>query len=670
MRKTYKVLLPNGRVLNLGWEGKEPGIGWRVLVKTKSGGATGIVVGEGTGEEGGIISVPDEGPLVLPHHLEIVGDLSRDYLIPRGVLLFKLLPSVFDWYQEEVVKPSPKKPSHLDKESERVLEYVRRRREVKEESLKKKFGAEVVKLLIEKGFLIKETKWVQPETEVRYYRLKVPLNEALKAVRGEKLKEFLLRMGESGTLSEEEAKGIGVSARTLRSLVRKGILEEVKESLSLPTSEVPFRRPKEIPKDNAYLWGGLEGVLETLLDFRGGSCLFLFTRSELLRKALPLLKETFGGRLVEIHGGVGGKKLFENWFLCLKGEKVVVGTYLALLSPLPDLTRIVLVDESSQGVKPPAVGVDIRRAVLYLSKRVGASVVFTSPSPSVASYYLVKKGSFSLKKVSFTNPEVFIVKRSSADVLAEETVKLLEGEESVLFLVRKEGYGYGYCPRCEGVAECPECGTFLTLSKEGVRCTGCTKFRTEEKLCPRCGGDLEEMGFGVEKALEEVGRTLGLKEGFSFSTYPPWGEKYDSVVILSADGVLSLPTYRAEEEFFLYFLRSYICAKKKLILQTAVLEAEILKFVEEKNFEQFYEEELRRREAEKLPPFWRLVLISSRRDIGGYLRRVVSPEVRTVKKGDRWEHLIRFKDKETLLKVGDLKKRFGKDIIEVRVDPF
>ncbi len=675
---TFRVILPNGRTVEVSGEGldPEPGVGWRVLVPTSSGGGiTGVVLGRGRGTpRGRILSVPDRGPVVLPHHLELLEDLSKDYLVPKGVLLFKMLPSVFNWRQEEVVRVSDRKPVGLDPGSSALIDYVRRRKEVKLETLKKRFGSRLVNLLVDKGFLVKETKWIQPKRK-SLYRLKVSLEDALRLVRDQKKRDLILKLIEAGTMSEDDLRDLGFSVRTVRSLVAKGILEEVEEEATGVGPSRVFEPVKEVSGRVTVLWGDLYEVVSKVVGTcvsADGSSLILSTGSDLIRTLIPSLRGVFGDRLVEIHGGVSGGRLFKCWFSCLEGGKVVVGTFPSLLAPLPDLKVVVLLDETGPGVKPPALGIDLRRAVAHLSRRTGSALILTSPAPSVTSYYLTVKKIATQRKLIPRRPEVFIFRRGSAEILTEDTLKILEGDRKVLFLVRKEGYSYAYCPRCESIVRCPICGTFLTLSRDTIYCTGCRKFRTKDLLCPECGGDVEDMGFGLDRAVEVVERTFGLKEGFNFSTYPRWGEVYDTVVVLSADGILSLPTFRSEEEFFLYLVRAYLCADKKFVVQTTVPDVGPLAAISKGNFEEFYRTELARREKEKLPPFYRLALIRSRRDLGAYIRKVVSPDVRTVPRIQEgvYDHLVRFRERETLRKIADLRRRFGKDIIEVRVDPF
>ncbi|NPA41179.1 MAG: hypothetical protein GXO18_02790 [Aquificae bacterium] len=679
-----KVALPSGRTRTYSakWEKEDSPLGWRVLVPSPGGGTTGIVVGVG-GEnpKGHVISFPDDAPLIGFHTLRVVEDISSDYLLPRGTLLFKLLPSAFLWKEEELIKPAVSKPTGLDPKSLSLIEYVKKRRGVKPENLKKRFGSEIVNLLLKKGFLKVVKEWRSPSVEEKFFKLKVPLKEALGRVRSEEKRRILVFLSGKSCVSEEELSRWNFSKKHLRDLIKADLVEETScEEEGTPKT---YRRQTplvELGADREVLWGSFEKALErTLKECEANlkskrSTLILFADREEMLEALYTLREHFGGSLREIHSGVSPKRIYRSWFEAQKEPSVVVGTYIASLCPAYDLGTVILFDESSPGVKLRRVGnLDLRRVSLLLAKHSSSRLVFTTPAPSLPTFYLHLRGKFSLKK-ELPEPSLFLVKRNPAEVVTSELVKLLEENSfgSVLFLVPKQGYSYAYCPRCEALSECPECGTFLTYSriKEKLYCTNCGYVR-EELTCPECEGSLEETGFGIEKAVEVVENTFGIKEGFSFSTYPSWERDFDAVVVLSADNLLSVPSYRSREEMFLYLLRSFVSAKKALLVQTMFPEE--LEFLKEGRFEEFYKRELEEREREMLPPFWRLALVRTRkRDIEGYVRKLVSPFVRVSVnlRDNTYDLLVRFKERGTLLKLRHLRERFGKDIIEVRVDPF
>ncbi len=681
-----RVLLPSGRTkLYRGeWKKRESPVGWRVLVPTRGGGTTGIVVGVGEGDtEEEIISFPDSASLITSFQLSLLEELSLDYLIPKGILLFKLLPSAFLWKQEEIVYASDRRAVGLDRRSLEIIEYVRKRKGVKPENLKKKFDPELVRFLIKRGFLISKVEWSVPRLEERFYTLSVPLERALKQVRSEERRRLILFLSGKGSVSEEEIKEWGFKVRDLKDLVRRGILSV--ESTYVGSLKGISFEPKTIQrsrKERILVWGSFEKGLEIVLSVcdrnisEGRSTLILFPDFNDMVNVASALKGMFGDRVIEIHSRVNPKRLVEGWFSARETASVVVGTYVASLCPAKELSSVILFNESSQGVKLRYMGgLDLRRLSYILSKKVGAELVFTTPAPSLSSYLLVKDGRMELEKEK-AKAVVEIVKRLPQEILTEEACRLIEknADRSILFLVPKHGYSYTYCPKCESVVECPECGTFLTYSrkKDTIYCTGCG-YKLVDLTCPECGGELEEMGFGIERTLEVVEETFGLRESFHFSTYPEWGSSYDLVVLMSADSMLSVPTYRAREDLFNYILRALYSAREKLVVQTILPEEDIFKLVSEGRFTEFYERELREREKELLPPYWKLILLRSRRkDLKDYIVKTVSPHIRVNynPKEECYDILIRYRDRKVLRKVAGVMKRFSKDIIEVRVDPF
>ncbi len=684
----FRVLLPSGRVKNFKGEWNRDGspIGWRVLVPSGEGGTTGIVVGTSGDSQGidEIISFPDSAPLIGQVQLSLVEELSIDYLIPKGRLLFKLLPSAFIWREEELVVVSSREMAGLDRLSREVFEYVKRRRGVKLENLRKKYDPKLVNALISKGILRRERRWTYPSLEVSYYRLKLPLKEALPKLRSADKRRLVVFLSGRGWVSEEEILSWGFKRSWIRDLERRGFLEITHQSVVSKEAKVEnWEGLKRLGGERTLVWDRFDRVLEALLPNvlsnlgEGRSILMLLPETSVLGPVREFFSERLGDKLIEVHSGVPPKKLIENWFRAEDTPSLVIGSYIASLCPAKDLGLVILFGESSPGVRIKAVGnLDMRRLAYLLAKRTSSSLIFSTQAPTLSSYRLVQEGKMELKGPTEELPQVELVERKASEILTEEAYREIEKhrDRKILFLVPKQGYSYVYCPRCENLAQCPECGTFLTYSqnREILYCTNCS-YKSEELLCPECGGDLEELGFGIEKAVEVVERNVGLSENLHFATYPLWSESYDLTLVLSADGMRSVPSYRSEEEHFTYLTKALMITREKLLVQTMFPQEDVFTSLKKKSFEDFYLKELRKREEEALPPFWRLLLIkTSKKEVGGYAAKFLSPKVRTSfnPREGLYEILVRFRERKTLWKVRQLLKKFGKDIIEVKVDPF
>lgn len=300
----FRVLLPSGRVKRFRgkWDREGSPLGWRVLVPAKEGGITGVVVGvEGDSEaEGEIISFPDRLPLIGQTQLSLLEELASDYLLPRGVLLFKLIPSAFLWREEELVVVASKDVPGLDRLSREVFEYVKKRRGVKLESLKRRYDPKLLRILISKGILKRERRWIHPQVEEVFYRLKVPLKEIIPKLRSSEKKRLAVFLSGRGWTSEGEILSWGFKKSLIRDLVKRGFLEKTHEYVR--SGEAPHDKAeilKRLGAEKILIWDRLRKVLElTLPDIlssleEGRSALILTAETSLI----GLVREFFQERL-------------------------------------------------------------------------------------------------------------------------------------------------------------------------------------------------------------------------------------------------------------------------------------------------------------------------------------------------------------------------------------
>ncbi|MDQ7082582.1 MAG: hypothetical protein Q9N34_06225 [Aquificota bacterium] len=126
------------------------------------------------------------------------------------------------------------------------------------------------------------------------------------------------------------------------------------------------------------------------------------------------------------------------------------------------------------------------------------------------------------------------------------------------------------------------------------------------------------------------------------------------------------------EDLFLFLLRASSVTKDKLVIQTMFPEEES-RYLVEGSRRIFTGLSLRggRRRCCHLRRKIFLLKVSDR-EIEGYVRKFLSPHLRSTynRREGCYELLIKFRDRRTLLKVRQLMRRFGKAIIEAKVDPF
>lgn len=612
-----KLALPNGRILkvktNFPYRGSP--LGYRVLLEGK----TAIVVGFADEGEEVSLSFPDSLPLTTEKHIKALVDTALHYSLNPWLLLHKLLPSAFDWREEEYIVLSGKSLSYLDKESLEILSWVKKRRRVKEENLKKRFGDKAIKYLIELGFLTRIREWKVPNLSQKVYKLSLPIEEALQRLKNLKNKEDVIRLLyfllERRYVSQEELKEQGFRSEQVKTLIKKGIVVQLEEEIS-QISYNPAKLKQETraflkPLGNkTLLMGSWQGISERLFEelqvhIKRKESVFLFCdHVELLMDFYNKIYPLIGDRLLLLSSLQKEKDFVKNWFRAYEEEGLVVlGSRVSLLSPIKNLGLVVLLGD---GVPKLQDGTDLRYFLFELSRYYGAKFCVASPLPPVG---LCLKDSWE-KEVFEPSAEIIVIRRKPEEVLAPDTIELLKNslQEESLILVNKVGYAYAYCKACGYVIECPKCGSFLTLSKD-KKTLFCNSCRYKGiALCPECGRELSELGFGIEKAVEEVSR-LFKTDSIHFGTVPELKRVYDNVFVLHADNILSVPWYDSSENYFSYLWKALSISKKRLVVQTVIEHNPLLEFLKQKDWEGFCKEELNRRKEENLPPFSRLIKI-------------------------------------------------------------
>ena len=673
--KLLKVFLPTGSVAYYDPPQDMPSdpIGRRVLVPSGDGHVTGVVAGLGKGKpKGEALYFVDDSPVVGRDEIVFVYQCAKDYLLSPAKVFSFLFPSAFFWKRKSVVKVNIKNLKGLDAFSASVVEHVRSKHQVSLSSLEKKFGKAPIKELIKKGILKVEERWVAPEPKKEVFlSLAVNLEEALSRIKKAQKKLLIETVATRKVVKKDDLIEIGFSSQDINDLLRRGILKETDPVFS-------EKERKEFPKvegsfsfgQSAFFQGSLEeslGLLELLCKeeiSQGRSVKVLVSHTDLIPTVKASLENAFGDSTLEINSSLTPKRLLTNWFRASEHPSVVVGSLIGLLCPQKDLSSIVLFDESSPAVRIRHFrGMDLRRLTLLRAKVSSLKVFFFGPVPSVSSYHFFSSKGGLIG--SMPSSETVVLKVNSNTIVEEGLFKKLQREEGrILFLVSKKGYSHLFCDRCSLMAICPKCGGILTyFASEGkVRCKRCGFF-SQEVLCPSCGLPLREAGFGVERVQEELKKLL--KKDFLVSNYPYWFLSADVVVVLSADPILSIPSYDSEERFFLYIQRARRLAKRKIYIQTTLPTEYVKNFLEE----DFYRSELERRRIENLPPFSRVVFLRIKdEDTARQIVDSFSPKAVLRQKGREFLVMIKISLRSSAEELRKLLWEKSKSIIDISFD--
>jgi primosomal protein N' (replication factor Y) (superfamily II helicase) len=259
------------------------------------------------------------------------------------------------------------------------------------------------------------------------------------------------------------------------------------------------------------------------------SVLVLVPEIALTPAVASVFRTSFGDRVAIQHSGLSDGERYDQWHRIRRGEiSVVVGTRSAVFAPLPALGLIVVDEEHDASFKqeesPRYHGRDV---AIMRAKRAGALVVLGSATPAVETYQHALNGRYervTLERRVFDRPlaSVRMVSMREAyaergpDVIFSDPLKaaieqrLARAEQSLVLLNRRGLATAVFCRQCASTVECPNCSVSLTVHTERhgahrARCHYCNYSVRVPKTCPLCAGPyLERAGFGTERVEAEI----------------------------------------------------------------------------------------------------------------------------------------------------------------------
>jgi primosomal protein N' (replication factor Y) (superfamily II helicase) len=267
------------------------------------------------------------------------------------------------------------------------------------------------------------------------------------------------------------------------------------------------------------------GVLDAVLG-RGRQALILAPEINLT----PQLEARFRRRfprvpMVSLHSGLNAGERLRGWLQAASGEaRVVLGTRLAVFTPMPDLGLVVVDEEHDASYKQEdGLRYCARDVAVFRAHRAGIPVILGSATPSLESLYNAERGRYRLLRLtrraaeSAVLPTVSLVDIRGAILRDGLSRRLLDaigarlgrGEQSLVFINRR-GYAPALmCPACRWISPCPRCSGRLVLHLRDARllCHHCGHTERVPSACPGCGNqDLRPVGHAtqrVESALVE-----------------------------------------------------------------------------------------------------------------------------------------------------------------------
>ena len=420
-------------------------------------------------------------------------------------------------------------------------------------------------------------------------------------------------------------------------------------------------------KFQPFLLYGITGSGKTEVYFdamakvlaQGRQVLFLLPEINLTPQLLKRVENRFADvPTAVLHSQMAAGKRTQDYLRAMLGQaKLIIGTRLAVFTPMDDIGLIVVDEEHDGSFKQDnELRYHARDLAVWRAKQSGCPVVLGSATPSLESWHKAQSSAYRLLQlierahVSAQLPQVKIlnVGRLKLDNgFSPQALQLLKqnfeaGGMSLVYLNRRGFAPALFCGDCGHTFGCPNCSAKMVLHQRArqLRCHHCDHREPIPFKCPDCGNqDLTAVGHGTQR-VEETLRSFLPKAAVvrvdrdSTAHKNDWADLYrriadneidilvgtqmlakghdfarlNLVIVLNADGSLYSADFRAPERLFAELMQVSGRAGRadkpgKVLIQTQLPEHPVFAAVKAQDYAVFAENELNERQRFAMPPF-------------------------------------------------------------------
>ena len=232
-----------------------------------------------------------------------------------------------------------------------------------------------------------------------------------------------------------------------------------------------------------------------------------------------------GARVVSAHSGMAVVARTRAFLAALAGKAdIVLGTRLAVFTPMPRLGLIVVDEEHDASFKQQeGLRYSARDIAVWRAHQLALPVVLGSATPSLETYFHATSGRYRLLELprravaeaQMPTVRAIDTRREklqdgfSAALLAALALRLERGEQSLVFLNRRGYAPVLACPACGWISHCKRCAANLVLHlvDRRLRCHHCGWEEMVAPHCPDCGNvDVHPFGRGTQRLEETLGK--------------------------------------------------------------------------------------------------------------------------------------------------------------------
>lgn len=495
---------------------------------------------------------------------------------------------------------------------------------------------------------------------------------------------------EHGQLNESDLSDLNIQRSTLKAMHDKGLIQSMEKAFSLPDiieeERIFHQTPLELNAEqkhaveqiryhefSCYLLHGITGSGKTEVYLHiiaralqaGKQALVLIPEIGLSPQTFARFEKRFNTHICELHSNISETKRTQNWLLAKSGQaKIIIGTRLASLTPLPNLGVIIVDEEHDRSYKQQdSFRYSARDISIYRANKANIPIILGSATPSLESYANALSGRYhhlplTERAGNAIPPVIRIQDLKGQRIMAGLTEQALEKikrtlteNQQALIFVNRRGYAPALiCHTCGWCAQCRHCDTKMTVhhSPAHLRCHHCDRQNSIPKHCPECRNqNFVTAGFGTEQLELELKQHFPQTEVVRIDrdttkTRNGMIEKLSAahkkeacifvgtqmlakghhlpnlqlVVIVDADHGLLSPDFRGLEQAGQLITQvagraGRESAQGEVLIQTHRPEHPMLEMLLHKGYSAFAKELLQQREQGRLPPFWFLTSIKA-----------------------------------------------------------